>query len=63
MKTLKPICLSILIAALCAGCVSTVPLTPKIGIDFGVVAVRIGGVADVEFHGLSETNSVVEDGE
>jgi len=50
-----------LLAALLAGCSSTIPLTPKIGVDFGIVAVRIGGVAELEWRGTDDESDVPED--
>ena len=48
------------VCLVCAGCVTTVPLTPKIAVDFGVVAVRVGAVADLEVRGLKDDKAVEE---
>jgi len=53
---------ALIVALLCmTGCSKTIPLTPKIGVDFGIVAVRIGGVAELEWRGTDGESDVPED--
>jgi uncharacterized membrane protein (DUF441 family) len=40
------------------GCASTVPLTPRIGIDIGIARMDVGVTGNVEWNGMSKTNEV-----
>jgi hypothetical protein len=42
------------------GCASTIPLTPRIGIDIGIARMDIGVTGNMEWKGMGKTNEVAK---